>query len=114
MREIKFRGVGNKDNLIYGQYFVLPSGEHRIVNYFTGENEIIDRQTLAQFTGLSDKNNQEIFENDKIKFDFDYSNKTFEGIVYFKNGCFYVDDNCPQGHLTLGCLIENKRNVEII
>lgn len=58
----------------------------------------IDLETICQYTGITDKNNKKIFENDKvvcsklnkygnIKYEFKY------GYIILKNGAFGVQSN---------------------
>lgn len=59
---------------------------------------------VMQFTGLKDKNDIEMYEDDLFKL----NNKVFR--IVFKNGCFYGEHKEPDGIFLLGIL--NK--IEII
>ena len=89
MRTIKFRGKPIKgeqlyENFVYGYLAKYASGVYNILVpiQWGFENYEIDPETIGQFTGLIDKNGNEIFEGDIL----DFNGLTVE--VRFLRGVF--------------------------
>ena len=121
MREILFRGKNKKTNeWVYGSY-VNDGHEHPYIKEsydkdtefstfqllasfgYLNEHVYVKEETVGQFTGLLDKNNQRIFEHDIIKFRQYICDKYCFGSVSFENGEFgisWIDEDkdyrfCP-------------------
>ena len=93
MREILFRGKTEKGEWIYGSYInsVVRAGAF---GYIAGNNIVkpirVIRNTVGQFTGLTDKNGKKIFEGDIVRVDKD--GDIFE-IMYCERGYFCANND---------------------
>jgi len=80
MRDIEFRGKRISDGKwIYGYYVGITKEEtktnHTIVSLNNAIEFEVDPDTVGQYAGLKDKNNQKIFEADIVKGDSPESNR---------------------------------------
>lgn len=102
MREILFKAK-RKDNgeWVDGYYRADTDLDIHFIcgwNYYLSENGLerepfeyeIDPDTLCQYTGLTDKNDKRIWENDIIRTFENDSKDTLINIVKFIDGCFKV------------------------
>lgn len=126
-REILFRAerVDNGE-LVYGFYVCIdfPNSKHQIVEGYGNmwETHDIDIKTLAQFTGLTDKNGVKIFEGDCFDVLFqDIFNSTLiakvKGVVIFKNGIYWVEFIHPiekENHISALNVFLDKNPKEVI
>ena len=107
-REIKFRGKTESNQFIFGDLIQYENGdaaifEKKITGYGYEATQIsnrtkVDKGTIGQFTGLRDKNGNEIYEGDIIR------NESCKGIVVYKNGAFVLDLGKSCGCIYLFCL----------
>lgn len=96
-REIKFRGKDIKTGQwVFGDLHTLCDNPHIHTDKskfpYTGKRSFIDPDTVGQFTGLYDKNGEEVYEGDIVrKCDLTFGLK-FEGVVVYNAeiGCFRI------------------------
>ena len=90
MREIKFRG---KDTItgewLYGIYIPASCtklGYHSIID--SRHRREVDPDTVGQYTGVCDSNENDIYEGDIISFLF--NRKRHHGVIKFADGRYWV------------------------
>lgn len=99
-REILFRGQRKSDReWIYGNLLRTDDGifiiQNHVPYHLLAKYEVL-KETVCQYTGLTDKNGRKIFENNIVSAPFIvYAGKKRErkGVVEFVNGAFSVNWN---------------------
>ncbi|MBL4795923.1 MAG: hypothetical protein JKY50_00765 [Oleispira sp.] len=87
--DIKFRGISvASGKIIYGYYVFSEFGadgpSHVLIGFDGFGHRVIKKETLGQFTGLTDPSGVEVYAGDRIKYPGCKSIAT----VVFKDGCF--------------------------
>ena len=107
MREMKFRAWDKKNQKFI--YNVEKTYDYRCRGFGADEDSFQDileddNYVVQQYTGLKDKNNEEIYEGDIIEYQNDITSKIVaKGIVvYDNNECLYAVNNAPLQHFVYG------------
>ena len=94
MREIKFRAKSiENDNWVYGYYVGEVDMFPPSIITEDGKSIPVIKETIGQYTGFDDKNGQEIYEDDIIRYSYSALHKYGCNIItevrYLENTGFY-------------------------
>lgn len=134
MREIKFKAKRKDNNeWVYGYYHKEVSTSIALQEYGINEIEehyihtVIDHlpfkievlpETICEYTGIKDKNGVEIYENDKVKYDYEFSTE-IGVITYNQNNASYqikgISSSSMKHHkqlIVIGNIFDNSELLE--
>jgi uncharacterized phage protein (TIGR01671 family) len=92
MREIKFRGKCDYGNEWFNGFFIQSEDSSIIIHECEDVHDmqwkVVIPETVGQFTGIKDKNGNDIYEGDILK-----TSKNDIYTVFYQNGGFCIESN---------------------